>query len=102
VVETLRKYPFVETFLSGAPADPGVYVLWRNDVLLFIGRADGRPETIQSRLQDHYAGRACACSREATHYGWEISFQPRIRERELLGSCREGQGGTPRCNLHAA
>ena len=102
MVENLRKYPFTEPFLSGAPADPGLYVLWRQDVVICIGRADGRAETIQSRLQDHFAGRACACSQGATHYAWEISFQPRLREREVVQAYIDARGRVPECNAHAA
>jgi hypothetical protein len=101
VFHTGRKYPFIEAFTNGAPADPGVYVLWRNDVVIYIGRAQGAPETIHSRLQDHFNGRLCSCSRQATHYSWEISFQGRTREREMLDFWLAQTGKVPACNLHA-
>ncbi len=102
MIENLRRYPFTEPFLSGAPADPGLYVLWRQDEVICIGRADGSAETIQSRLREHFTGRTCACSKQATHYAWEISFQPRVREREVLEAYIAARGSVPECNTHAA
>ena len=98
--DTSRRYPFVEAFINTAPADPGVYVLWRNNAVIYIGRAEGGLETIQSRLEEHFQGRVCSCSRQATHYSWEISLRCKTREAELLESSLVQFGQAPTCNLH--
>ena len=88
--------------VEGAPDDIGVYALWRNDQLLYIGRAMGGSISIQSRLLEHLSGACCACSREATHYSWEIVMQPVVRELELLQEVLRAAGEVPPCNRHDA
>ena len=99
---TKTRYRFTRRMVEGAPDDMGVYALWRNEELLYIGRAMGGTITIQSRLLEHLSGASCACSREATHYSWEIVLQPAARELELLREQRAAAGEIPPCNRHAA
>jgi hypothetical protein len=47
-------------------------------------------------------GALCSCSRQATHYGWEIVLQPIERELELLQEQRKAGGELPPCNQHSA
>jgi hypothetical protein len=95
------RYPFTGKMVGGAPKDMGVYVLYRGERILYIGRAMGS-STIFSRLQEHLGGAVCACSREATHYSWEIVLQPQVRELELLQAQRDAAGELPPCNAHSA
>ena len=88
--------------IDGAPRDMGVYALWRNKELLYIGRALGGRTTIFSRLNEHMNGALCSCSRQATHYSWEIVLQPIERELELLEEERDAVGELPPCNRHSA
>ena len=83
--------------VSGAPNDPGVFVLWENDELIYYGHARGDSMTIQSCLREHLE-RALACTENATHYGWEISANPRAREAELLREFERANRKLPRCN----
>lgn len=96
------RYSFTRKMVDGAPRDMGVYVLWRDRQLLYIGRALGGSTTIHSRLNDHMSGALCDCSRQATHYSWEIVLQPIVRELELLQEQRDAAGALPPCNQHAA
>jgi hypothetical protein len=88
--------------VDGAPRDMGVYTLWRGEQLLYIGRALGGRTTIFSRLDEHMSGAVCRCSRQATHYSWEIVLQPIERELELLQEQRKAAGELPPCNRHSA
>ena len=96
----LRKprYRFVPRMVEGAPEDTGVYTLYRGSRVLYIGRA----AEIRSRLRQHMSGEVCDCSRQATHYSWEIVAQPSARELELLQQQREAAGEWPPCNSHTA
>jgi hypothetical protein len=47
-------------------------------------------------------GAVCECSRQATHYSWEIALQPQVRELELLQEQHERCGALPPCNAHSA
>jgi hypothetical protein len=104
------RYPFTAKMIEGAPRDMGVYVLYRGENVIYIGRAmgikggakHGGGSTIFSRLQDHRNGAVCECSRQATHYSWEIVLQPQLRELELLRAEREAAGALPPCNAHSA
>ena len=95
------RYAFNAVMVSGAPPDPGVFALWEHDELIYYGRALGGGATIQSRLRDHLAG-ADPCTARATHYGWEISSNPRRREAELLQEYERTHARLPRCNARAA
>lgn len=94
------RYAFNATMVSGAPPDPGVFALWERDELIYYGRAMGGM-TIQSRLRE-YLERADGCTSRATHYGWEITSNPRQREAELLREYERSHGRLPRCNSRAA
>jgi hypothetical protein len=95
------RYAFTAVMVGGAPPDPGVFALWENDELIYYGRALGQGATIQSRLREHLeAGESCTSP--ATHYGWEITSNPRAREAELLREYERAHGRLPRCNARAA
>jgi hypothetical protein len=95
------RYAFNATMVSGAPPDPGVFALWEREELIYYGRALGEGTTIQSRLREHLE-RGDRCTSRATHYGWEISSNPRSREVELLREFETSHGRLPRCNSKAA
>lgn len=93
-VKSLR-HRFTTWQISGAPAAPGVYLLWENDEVIYIGTTRGE-SSIRSRLQDHYARRTQP--HDATHFSWEITTRPREREAELLGEFHIANSRLPRCN----
>jgi hypothetical protein len=91
------RYALTQIMVAGAPGDPGVYALWENDELIYYGHARGESATIQSCLREHLEGRN-SCTRGATHYGWEISANPPMREAELLREFQRANKRLPRCN----
>lgn len=93
-----ESFPFSATLIAGAPEDAGVYALWAEGEIIYIGFALGRSETIRSRLVDHFSGTAGPCTRRATHYSWEISLKPAEREAFLLREYQERFARLPRCN----
>ena len=95
------RYAFNAVMISGAPPDPGVFALWDNDELIYYGRALGNGATIQSRLREHFETGAHGTA-GATHYGWEIAANPRVREAELLREFQRLHGHLPRCNSQGA
>jgi hypothetical protein len=86
--------------VAGAPDDPGVYALWENDEVIYYGHARGEGATIQSCLRQHLEG-ANPCTARATHYGWEISANPRAREVELQNEFEKAHRRLPRCNSNS-
>jgi hypothetical protein len=75
------RYPFTRASIVGAPNDPGIYALFREQELIFYGLAVGAG-TIQSRLLAHVTG--VIEPGLATHYAWEIARYPEQRFGELL------------------
>jgi len=92
------RYAFNAAMVAGAPPDPGVFALWQNEELIYYGRALGNGATIQSRLREHLETGMHGPA-QATHYGWEIAANPRVREAELLREYEKTHGRVPRCNL---
>jgi hypothetical protein len=95
-------YPFTAMLIAGAPSEAGVYALWENAELIYIGRALGGRSTIRGRLVDHFSGADGPWTQRATHYRWELCPQPEARELELLQEYEARFHRLPRCNRGAA
>ncbi len=93
-----QLFPFTARLVAGAPEEAGVYALWQDGEIIYIGHAQGRDVTIRSQLVDHFTGTLSPCTRRATHYSWEISLQPARREDELLREYQLRNARLPRCN----
>ncbi len=91
-------FPITARLIAAAQEAPGVYALWEEGDVIYLGHAQGRGITIRSRLVDHFAGTLSPCTRRASHYSWEISLQPGPREAELLEEYRRAHARLPRCN----
>ena len=88
-------YRFSSIIAQGAPEQAGVYALWHDDEMIYLGHAT----SIRKSLLDHLQ-RSDACAGDATHYTWELALRPEAREAELLEQYRSRYGRLPRC--HAA
>jgi hypothetical protein len=60
------------------PDTPGVYELWYDDELVYVGSTHGRT------LREELVHELLEADARATHFSWEITFRPAARERELL------------------
>jgi hypothetical protein len=77
-----------------APDTPGVIELWDGDELVYVGATRREGETLRSELVRQLSGQAG----DATHFSWEISFEPLARERELLAEFERVHHRLPRFN----
>ncbi len=91
-------FRFTAAIVQGAPSNAGLYALWQDGDLIYVGRA----ASIRERLAEHLQGRVCPCAGQATHYSWELSLRPATREVELLEHFKKRHGRLPRCNEDAA
>jgi hypothetical protein len=91
------KYKYTRFIAEGAPDTSGLYALWEEGELVYLGRASYE-STIRAHLLEHLAGKVCPCAAGATHYSWELSLQPGNREAQLLQEFRKQYGRLPRCN----
>jgi len=94
----LQTFPFTAKLIAGSPQEPGVYLLWQDGEVIYVGRAGGRGATIRSCLVDHFSGSLGPCTKRATEYSWEISRDPSGREQEILADYRAKFERLPRCN----
>jgi hypothetical protein len=93
---TNPKYRLTRVMVDGAPEEAGVYALWESDELIYVGRASGTT-TIRARLLEHLESQA-PCTMRASHYSWELSLRPALRENEVLGDYQARHGRAPKCN----
>ena len=95
-----------------APTGPGVYALYEDGELIYIGQT----ETLRERLGDHHSGQDGPCTQQATHFCTETVDIPRDpltnriqkdklterledKERVLLARYKRAHNGKlPRCN----
>ena len=70
--------------LENLPELPGVFTLYRDGMLIFIGHADGGVRTIKSQIVDHKEGRRGACTQSFDHYTREVTTNVVCRYRELM------------------
>jgi excinuclease UvrABC nuclease subunit len=89
------QYHFSQENVDKSPDQPGVYALYQNNALIYIGRAQ---TSIRGRLQSHRAGREGPCTQAADGYKREVCSNPVTRERELLAEFQYTYGRLPRCN----
>lgn len=91
------RYTYTRFIAEGAPETRGLYALWKEEELVYLGLA-ASGATIRSLLLEHLAGTRFPSAAGATHYSWELSLQPAARELELLREFRRQFGRLPRCN----
>lgn len=93
------KWPFTPAAIEYSPDEwGGVYVLWRGETIVFIGSAPDNGHGIKADLVAHLKGEHGPCTQEATHYGWELSQNPKERAVELLKEYLQRHRAYPRCN----
>jgi hypothetical protein len=80
-----KKWRFIPTMVDDAPMTRGVFALWANDELVYLGHAAGGAVTIHSRLFEQLAKRVEDDPKRATHYSWELCANPAEREKQLMG-----------------
>ena len=71
------KWLVLAALVVATPDTPGVYELWDDDELMYVGATrDSLRRELVERLLEHESA--------ATHFSWEITYAPEARERELL------------------
>jgi hypothetical protein len=77
-----------------SPRKRGVYALYEDRKLVFLGRAEGETDTIRSRLRGHLS----AAKKGVTRYKRETSKSPAARLKELIGEYVARHGRLPALN----
>ena len=84
------KWLFAAALVLTAPETPGVFELWDDDEMIFVGATHGESlrECLVHEMSAHHA----------THFSWEITFRPDSRRRELLEEFLTAHRRSPRLN----
>lgn len=78
---------------------PGVYELYDEDTLIYIGSST--KQTVGTRLKRHRSGVEGRCTQQATEFCAESVFlpdDPEEKEGKLLRRYKRRHGRLPRCN----
>ncbi|HET7362194.1 MAG TPA: hypothetical protein VFJ70_01345 [Burkholderiales bacterium] len=78
------KWLVLAALVAAAPDTPGVFELWDDDELLHLGATR---DSLRKELMHELLERES----RATHFSWEISFDPAARERELLAELTDAR-----------
>jgi hypothetical protein len=83
----LQSLPFTESLIEAAPATTGVFALWQNGGVIYLGKASAGAATIRSALSAQFAARKWSGRTEelrGTRCSWEVSEDADGRHSELL------------------
>ena len=92
VNELASAWLFAGPAIDVSPTEPGVYLLYRDGRLIYIGVAVNGA-SIRQELARHLGGARGDCTREATAFAYELTPDPRARYRRYLSMHRERHGG---------
>jgi len=81
---SLPRYPFRAEAVKVAPEDSGVYALFDDEEVVYIGRATERNGGIRAALLVHLRNSGTGRLGHVTSYTWEIANSPESREAVLL------------------
>ena len=79
----IRSLPFTEALISAAPETTGVYALWQNVGVIYLGKASSSGATIRKALSDQFEGRKWN-DLVVTRCSWEVVENADQRHSELL------------------
>ena len=88
------KWLVLAALVVAAPEAPGVFELWDDDELMYVGATGGERPSLRKELVHELLER----SSMATHFSWEITFEPARRSRELLAEYLLAHPHPPRLN----
>jgi hypothetical protein len=84
------KWLVLATLVAIAPDTPGVFELWDDDEVVYVGATRTLRHELVGRLLDHTS--------DATHFSWEITYDPEPRQRELIAEFEAAHHRPPRLN----
>jgi len=82
-----RSFPFTESLISAAPDTTGVYALWQNGGVIYLGKASAGAATIRKALSAQLDARKwndTPAEMRVTRCSWEVVDDADKRHTELL------------------
>ena len=87
---------FSEHYVQSVPESPGIFCLWDNQHLVYVGRSAPR-SNLRTELH-HALTVAMVADLSATHFSYEVTNAPKTRAAEELREHFERWGALPRYN----
>jgi hypothetical protein len=78
-----QSLPFTPALIEVAPDTVGVFALWQNGGVIYLGKACAGPATIRKALAEQYKARQWN-SNDSLRCSWEVADDPDRRHSELL------------------
>jgi hypothetical protein len=78
-----QSLPFTAQLIEAAPDAPGVFALWQNGGVIYLGKASSGEATIRRALSEQFQGRRWN-GLSGTRCSWEVGDDADRRHRELL------------------
>ena len=78
-----QSLPFTEALIEAAPDTTGVFALWQNGGVIYLGKASAGSATIRKALLAQLQARQLA-DRSLIRCSWEVADNADQRHRELL------------------
>ena len=78
-----QSLPFTEPLIKAAPDTTGVFALWQNGGVIYLGKASAGAATIRKALSEQFAARKLS-GLIATRCSWEVVDDADQRHSELL------------------
>jgi hypothetical protein len=82
-IDSPKKWLFIATLVFISPETPGVFELWDDDELIYVGSTRRPHESLRGCLIRHLS-KDGGDDHPPTHFSWEVNYRPANRERELL------------------
>jgi hypothetical protein len=100
-IHSPKKWLFIAALVFISPETPGVFELWEEDELIYVGTTRRPHESLRASLTRHLKkeGRS---DHPPTHFSWEVSYHPASRKRELLVEFEALNKRPPRFNRSEA
>lgn len=78
-----QSLPFTELLIEAAPDTTGVFALWQNGGVIYLGKASAGSATIRRALSEQFNARKWSVQ-AATRCSWEVVDDPDQRHSEIL------------------
>jgi hypothetical protein len=82
-----RSLPFTRPLIEAAPDTTGVFALWQNGGVIYIGKAAVGDATIRKALNAQFEARTLSGTQQemlATRCSWEVADDADRRHQDLL------------------
>ena len=92
-----QSLPFTQSLIDAAPDTLGVFALWQNGGVIYLGKASAGAATIRKALAEQFQARRWSSS-APLRCSWEVADDPDQRHSELLREFEEAHRCAPLWN----